>query len=81
MSLLRRNLNTRTRAICVARQYREFGNEPIDSGLSQQIIRISQRQVVGNVFASGKPRLPLSLQQCCSPRFIKFAHIRSAMVS
>jgi len=81
MSLVRRNLNTGTGAICIARERRELGNQPIDSSLTQQIIRVLQRQVFGNVFAPAEPRLPLRLQQCGCPRFIKFAHIWSAMVS
>jgi len=81
MPFLRRDPNARTRAICITRQRRELGNQPIDSSLTHQIIRVLQRQVVGNISAPGEPRLPLRLQQRCCPRFIKFAHICSAMVS
>jgi hypothetical protein len=68
-------------AICFSRQSREFLDKPIHSRLPQQIVRILQRQVVGNVTATGEPSASLRFRQSCCPRFIKFAHIRLPMVS
>src|SRR5215203_6162853 len=76
MFFLSRNLNTRARAICFTRQHRELSEEPIDSGLAQQIIRVFQQQVLGNFSAPSQPCPALRLRQCCRPCFIKFAHIR-----
>ena len=57
MPFLFRNLNTRARSVCFAREHRELPEQPIDARFAQQVVGILQRQILGNVAASRQPAL------------------------
>ena len=61
MAVSVRDLNARPVAIGLTRVVQETLHEPVDSGLPQQVVGISQGEVIGDVPAAGQARSLLSL--------------------
>ena len=75
MPLGSRDLNARADPIRVARSNREAFDQPMNTSLAQEIVRILQRQIFGDIFAAGQACFLLRLRECCCPRFFQFTHV------
>ena len=69
-----RHLNCGALAVGFTGVVQKARHEPIDSRRAQQIVGISQGNVVGHIPAASAARSQLSLRKGCCPRFVQFTH-------